>query len=417
MSPRFRQLFPLLLSIFIDSFSYFVVIPILLQLYFNNQFALLAVDTSQATRGILTGFTICISTVAALIAAPVIGSISDQYGRKKTLLGCLTLLLLGFLLPIVGIVYHRIELVLLGRIVGGVASASQPVVRAAVADLCAGQEKALLISWVSIVITLAMIVGPLTGAYLSDPTLVSWFTVTTPYWFASGLLVFNFFLVALGFRETLPKFTKASPKLISLRAVIKGFKQAVDRYHLGLLWLILFCLALGDSQYYHSIFLYLTQYFHYTTQQSSIYGAYLGGMSLLSLLVVYPILSRFMSVEKCLRLSVVLMLLGASACALVPIPLVQWLCAPLSAIFSSIAAVCLIILISNRVAVEDQGWIMGYTSSIVWLAWLLTAFGSGWLMAFYASLPLYVAALTTLLGSLALWLGSTRLGSTRQAAV
>src|SRR3990167_7430536 len=147
MLKHFRRLFPLLLLIFIDSFSYFVVIPVLFELFFSAHYGILPKSTTLATRDFLTGFTICLSTVAALIASPFVWNLSDKYGRKKTLLICLVTIISGFLLPIIGIVKKSLLLILLGRTLSGIGSSSQPVAQAAVADLCHDDQKALYLSF------------------------------------------------------------------------------------------------------------------------------------------------------------------------------------------------------------------------------------------------------------------------------
>ena len=124
---HFLRLFPLLLLIFIDSFSYFVVIPVLLQLFFHNHFGLLAANVTQTTRDTLTGITISLSPLAALFAAPIVGALSDKYGRKKTLIGCVLAVSVGFLLPILGILQKNLYLILAGRLMAGVCRAGPTV--------------------------------------------------------------------------------------------------------------------------------------------------------------------------------------------------------------------------------------------------------------------------------------------------
>ncbi len=399
MSSHFRKLLPLLLVIFVDSFAYFVVIPVLLQLYFNNHYGLLADSASQSTRNILTGLTIALSPLAALLAAPIIGSASDKYGRKKTLLVCVMGTAFGFLLPIIGILSKSLGLILLGRFVAGVGSASQPVAQAAVADLCQGKEKAYYLNWIALVMTLALLLGPLAGGYLSDPQLVSWFTVTTPYWCAFIISLIALVLLMLFFQET--SSTAIRQQMLSAREVLLGLPIAIKQYHVGILLLIFFCLELGWSQYYQAIFLYLSEAFHYTPQQVSTYASYMGILMCVGLLVLYPLLLRVLSIAHFMKLSILLVFVGLLGCAVFPTPLMQWIFIPLVVIFTGTAYVNLVTLISNKVSATHQGWVMGYTSTTLFFAWLLTAFNGGWLISLHLTLPLFIAVLALLIGSLA----------------
>ncbi len=388
MLKHFKRLFPLLLLIFIDSFSYFVVIPILLELFFKAHYGLLPRSTSLATRDFLTGFTICLSTVAALIAAPFVGNLSDKYGRKKTLLYCLIAITLGFLLPIIGIVKKNLFLVLFGRVLSGVGSSSQPVAQAAVADLCKDDEKALFLSFIALMMTLPIVLGPLAGGYLSDSHLVSWFNATTPYYLAVIISVISFFIILFCFKETISGSMRS--QMLSVREVVFGLKKAVKTYHIGGLLLLFFCLELGWSQYYQTVSLILTQAFHYSVQQISLFNAMMGVCMSLGLLFLYPILIKYFPIKKIMAASILLVFIGLLSCSL--LPHYQWFLVWLVAIFTGTAYVSLLTLISNQASKNHQGWIMGYTSTVLFLAWMITAFDGGLLISLYATLPIWIAA-------------------------
>ncbi|OGT44392.1 MAG: hypothetical protein A3F13_01785 [Gammaproteobacteria bacterium RIFCSPHIGHO2_12_FULL_40_19] len=394
MLKHFRRLFPLLLLIFIDSFSYFVVIPVLLELFFNAHYGLLPNRTSLATRDFLTGFTISLSTIAALIAAPFVGSFSDKYGRKKTLLFCLVAMTLGFLLPIIGILKKNLLLVLLGRLLSGIGSSSQPVAQAAVADLCQQDEKALFLSFIALMMTLPIMLGPLAGGYLSDNHLVSWFNATTPYCLAVIISIISFIIILFYFKETIG--TEMRTQMLSMREIIFGLKKAIKTYRIGGLLLIFFCLELGWSQYYQTIALFLTQQCQYSVQQISLFNAYMGIFMSLGLLCLYPVLIKYFNVKKIMRTSVFWVLFALLACAL--LPKYQWFFVWVVAIFTGTAYVSLLTMISNQVAKQHQGWIMGYLSTVLFSAWMITGLNGGWLIAVHPTLPLWIAAGALLIG-------------------
>ncbi len=389
MNTNLKRLLPLLLLIFLDSFSYFVVIPVLLKLFYHNQYGLLPNDTSQTIRNTLTGFTIALSTFAALIAAPLIGNLSDKFGRKKVLLICLAGVVLGFLLPIIGITQKNIYLLLLGRFIGGVGSASQPIAQAAVADLCEGKEKAFFLSLIALMMTLPIILGPLAGGYLSDSNLVSWFNVTTPYWFAFIISLLIFILIKFFFKETMARQSHAP--ILSIKEVILSAGSTAKKYHIGSLLLILFSLELGWSQYYQSIALYLSQEFHYSAQYVSLFYAYTGILMSLALMILYPILIRYFAVKNILYYSIILVLMGLIGCSILYTDTVQWIFVPLVAIFTGTAYVSLLALISNQVPTSNQGWVMGFSSTVLFSAWMITGFMSGGLISLNPKLPLYIS--------------------------
>ncbi len=393
-----KRLSPLLLLIFIDSFSYFVVIPVLLQLFFNNSYGLISPHTNLATRDFLTGFTIALSTLASLIAAPIIGSLSDKYGRKKTLLLCLLSVSLGFLLPVLGIWQKNLSLILIGRFMAGVGSASQPVAQAAVADLYGKQskEKAFALSLIALMMTLPIILGPLAGGYLSDSNLFSWFNVTTPYLCAFVLSFLNLFLMLFFFRETLRSPTQAP--MLSLWRLALDLKKVIKTYQIGSLLFLFFSLELAWSQYYQSIALYLSQEVNYSAQSISLFYTYMGLLMCFGLLIIYPVLIRFFSLKTLIRSGIILIFLGLLGCAVMGTTQAQWIFIPLVSIFTGITYVSLVTLISNQIPEGHQGWIMGYISTTLFLAWMLTGFDSGLLISIHPQLPLYLSVIFLFLG-------------------
>lgn len=390
---HFYRLFPLLLLIFIDSFSYFVVIPVLLQLFFHNHFGLLSPAVSQTTRDTLTGIAISLSPMAALITAPIIGNMSDKYGRKKTLLGCIIAVIIGFALPIIGILLKNIYFILAGRFISGIGSASQPIAQAAVSDLCGKEEKALYLSFIALMMTLALVVAPLAGGYLSH-----WFSVAMPYLAALSLSVVNLFLLLFFFTET--KNSGQQSNLFCLKKVATGLFTLAKQYQIGLLVLLFFCLELGWSQYYQTISLFLKSQLHFSVQKISVFNASMGLTMSVGLLVLYPTLLRLFTIKRIMNVSILLVCIGLIFCALLPDAKIQWIFSTVVAIFTGCSYVSLVALISDKTAENHQGLVMGYLSTILYLAWMGTSFVSGYLFSIQPMLPLFIAPCFLIIGYL-----------------
>ncbi len=67
--------------------------------------------------------------------AAILGDLSDSVGRKKSLMICLIGAFLGYLLSAIAIAFHNFWFLILGRIIAGFTSGSQPIAQAAIVDI------------------------------------------------------------------------------------------------------------------------------------------------------------------------------------------------------------------------------------------------------------------------------------------
>lgn len=385
------RLFPLLLLIFIDSFSFFVIIPVLLKIFYHNHYDLVPATAPLLERNALTGFMIALSMFAALLFAPIIGRISDELGRKKTLLYCVGFVFLGFLLPMLGIMQRNIYLIFIGRFISGMGSASQPVAQAAVADLCEGDQKAIYLSMIAFMMTLALVVAPLVGGILSDAHVEPYFHAITPFQFSLLLTAVSFLLILFYFKETIQ--IRHRPESIGFLKTMFGLPRLIKRYDIMALCVLFLGLELAWSQYYQSIDFILKFKWHLSIEHISVFSALMGVAMALGLLALYPILLKRFSVKKIFRYCAIMLVISLVLCAFLPILWTQWVFASVLALTTGIVYVSLVALMSNRVDGSHQGLLMGYLSTLLYFSWMLTAFDTGALMNVNKNLPLYVSVI------------------------
>ena len=144
---------------------------------------------------------------------------------------------------------------------------------------------------------------------------------------------------------------------------------------------LFFSLELGWSAYYQTISLYLSQDFFYSAQKISLFYTYLGLLMSLGLILIYPVLIKKFSIHKIMKTSWALVILALFLNLIFSYyfktPAIQWVLAPVISIFTGMAYVSLVSLISDKIPAGQQGWIMGYLSTLLFFAWMLTGFMSG----------------------------------------
>lgn len=389
-----RKFFPLFFIIFIDTIGYFIVIPIMIRLFIHGDGNLLPAHTSMATRDLLYSVVMMLSPLAFIIFSPIIGHFSDRYGRKNALTYALIAACVGFLLPIIGILTRHISLIFIGRLIAGASSSSQPVAQAGVTDFTTGKIRALYLSFIGFAMTLGMVIGPLSGSYLSDSSLVSWFNVTTPYWFAFILSAINVILLITSYKDSTQ--VKIQDKPISATPRISFFKLIIHN-QIGLLLLIFFCMEVAWSQYYQASFLTLSQHFHYSTNKISIFAAYVGLWMCLGMTVIYKFLIKHYEIKKIIKYS---LCIGASSFVLCNIPntTAQWILMIPVTIAIGLIYPSLLALMSHRTSAEHQGYVLGCASTVLGIAWMVTGLIAGPLAQNWFAWPNITASIAMVLG-------------------
>jgi DHA1 family tetracycline resistance protein-like MFS transporter len=192
-----RALPVILLAIFLDLVGYGILVPVVPQLFANpdSMYYVLPPSASLTLGYILLGFLIATYPMIQFFSAPVLGQLSDRHGRRPILTVALIGTAVGFLILAIGIVTHNIFLLFFSRVVDGIAGGSISVAQAAIADLTRPKDRAKHFGLIGAAYGTGFIIGPVLGGLLSDPTLISWFSITTPFLFAAALSGFNAFLV------------------------------------------------------------------------------------------------------------------------------------------------------------------------------------------------------------------------------
>lgn len=372
-----------------------MVAPVLLRLYMPGVDSILPSSTTQAHRDLLYGLTMSLPPLAFIVSSTFIGVSSDKFGRKSVLALCLIISFIGFVLPICGIFKASVVLIMLGRFIGGISTASQPVAQAAVTDFAVStKQKSLCFSLIAFAMTLGLLLGPLLGSYLSDSTLSPWFNTITPFLVSATLAVLNLLLLTSVY---CPLATDARPvHILGLKQWLQLSKQFFTSYRNLLLLMAFFLLEFSWSLYYQSSFLLLKQVFGYNEDLIANFAAYAGVVMCVGLAIIFPIMLRYFSVRNTLLISMLGILLGSVGCNFLGSVWWQWLFVVPIALFTGMAYIALLTLISNESAQEHQGFLLGLAGAILAFAWMLTGILSGYL----SELSLQLTLLTTMAGIL-----------------
>lgn len=127
--------------------------------------------------------------------APIMGGLSDAFGRRPVLIAALATLALDYVVMALATSYG---LLLVGRIISGIAGASYVTANAYLADITPPGQRAARFGLVGATFGLGFITGPAIGGLLAGGG------VSLPFWTAAALAALNVVLALFVLPESLP---------------------------------------------------------------------------------------------------------------------------------------------------------------------------------------------------------------------
>ncbi len=177
-----------LAAVLIDTIGFGIVIPVLPGLIER----LGHMDLEAATR--TAGYLLAIFAVTQFFAGPVLGNLSDRFGRRPVLIGAMLAFGLDYLLMAAA---PTLAWLFAGRAIAGVAGAVYAPASSVLADVTPGEGRARAFGWMSAAFGIGFILGPGLGGLLSG------FGPRAPFVAAAALALLNAAVMAVLMPETL----------------------------------------------------------------------------------------------------------------------------------------------------------------------------------------------------------------------
>lgn len=397
-----KKLFPIIVLTFVNTIGFSLMIPVLPGIVGNFGYG-------TAVYGLL----LSIYSLFQFLAAPVLGSLSDKFGRKPMLIishsGTLLswfilgssyfiskeILFFGFPLALIVIIFSRIT--------DGITGGNISIANAYVSDITASQEKSKAYGYVGSAFGFGFIIGPVMGA-LSASTQFGYLGTTI---IAATISVFALVLL---FKMTEPNHNSVSfTREIDLLSEVKeslsfinklkkhrSTKGVIDLLGIRFIYAILFT---G----YTSIFVILLQdLYKLNTLQTGYFFTVVGFYSIVNQSFVIPKVVHYFGEYKLLFLSVLTTTIGISLIAFHPLLPVFLLIAYLISVGLSGSFISVRTLLNLNSDPTYTGEIIGIDDAIIslnsayipFLAGLIYKFTDGYLYLILGGIGLYCLFLT-----------------------
>ena len=177
----------ILITVMIDAMGIGLIIPVMPDLIRD------VTGGALANAALWGGVLATVFAVMQFLFGPVIGNLSDRFGRRPVLLISLVVMAADY---VVMAVAGSIWLLLIGRVIGGITAATQSTASAYMADISEPGKKAQNFGLVGAAFGLGFVIGPLMGGLLGE-----WGT-RAPFWAAAVLAGANAVLGWFVLRET-----------------------------------------------------------------------------------------------------------------------------------------------------------------------------------------------------------------------
>jgi len=190
-----RPLVIIFLTIFVNLVGFGIIIPLLP--YYAETFG---------ASPVVVGLLFAVFSLCQLVAAPVLGDLSDRYGRRPVLVFSLAGTVVSFVMLAVA---HSVAMLFAARIVDGLSGGNISTARAYVADVTEPKDRAKNFRLSGAAVGIGMILGPLLSGWLVDASRNPAF----PFFTAGALGLLNALFLALFLPETnrQPKATHVHP--------------------------------------------------------------------------------------------------------------------------------------------------------------------------------------------------------------
>ncbi|PIY69242.1 MFS transporter [Candidatus Roizmanbacteria bacterium CG_4_10_14_0_8_um_filter_39_9] len=336
-----KPLFTIFAIVFVDLLGFGIILPLLP--YIAERY-----NANPAQIGLLTAA----YSFFQLLAAPLLGRLSDRYGRKKILIISQAGSAIGYLILALS---NNLALLFVSRIIDGITGGNISIAQAYIADVTTKENRAKGMGMIGAAFGLGFIFGPAIGGLLFR------FGYIYPALFAMVVGIITVFLTYFYLPETVNveaaiHSSKTAPSFQEMMHVV--FKSSI-----GYLIITFFILNTSFSVFTGNFALWTQHKFNFGPTENGFFFAYIGVLAVIMQLKLLPILIKKFGEKTLLRYSMIFLCAGLAFMPLVPFASFLFATQLLIVLGNSMANPSIQALASENVPKEEYGGTLGILAS------------------------------------------------------
>ena len=384
-----------------------ILIPVIPQLLGEPSSPYYLLGSSQGDLGfLLLGILMALYPLATFFMAPVLGALSDKYGRKPVLFISILGTAISYFVFAYAILTKNIALLFISRLVDGITGGNISVAQAAIADSAEPQNRAKVFGMIGAAFGFGFIFGPFLkpkgfgmigaafgfgfifgpflGGILSTPTILPFFNASTPFIFAGILSSINAISIYFFFKESIKEkdIERKIDPLSSFKNILKAQKFSKEiRY----LFLCSFLFNVGSSFFYSFFNVYLTNKFSFSPAEIGNFFAYVGVWIIITQVVVVRHFAKKYKEVDIIGYAYIFNAIGVLLYLLPSNPWYLLLIVPLASIPNGLQMANFSSFLSKETPEKMRGEVMGVSSSVASLGQSFPPILAGLIAAITAS--------------------------------
>lgn len=359
-----KPLLVLFCTLLLDTISIGILVPIIPIIFTDSHSpAFMLHGYSVGAQYFIAGALTAIYGFMQFFTAPILGELSDIYGRKRFLTMSVAILAGANILFAIGIQVGSLALLFISRTIAGIAGANYSIAQASIADISKPENRAKNFGLIGAAFGLGFILGPFLGGIIAELSS----RASVPFFFAGVLGCFNVFFIATFLTET----RDAKKREVDTFNLLKGLHNIQDAFKdpdAAPIYLMSFLYVSGFAFFTTFVSILLTARHGFTEGMVGLYFAVVGVFIVITQVGIIGFLTKRFSEKRLMLIGVPVVALAIFAYpfaentlwlyALIPV-----LAIPQGVTFASIAA-----LVSKGVSQEEQGAALGINGSLMALA-------------------------------------------------